>query len=248
VETGLQFLYPSEFLTFVNSPKVPLRWRRLVALAVYSYQRDGELRVIECGDADTEHMAWNVSKSLSKTTGETVATKGLANRSPPIEPAIVALLEAMKAEQKNTGPLVPTMPSERDMARGLRRWLAKAGVKRHELHHATPTTRPIRFHDLRATGLTWMAVRGDDAIKIQRRAGHKDLETTLKYIRLAEDLNPTAFGDVFPKLPSELYEVVLAEESIRAIDQTPPSTRNYLEMSGADGTRTRGLRRDRPAL
>jgi len=24
VETGLQFLYPSEFLTFVNSPEVPL--------------------------------------------------------------------------------------------------------------------------------------------------------------------------------------------------------------------------------
>jgi len=98
------------------------------------------------------------------------------------------------------------MPSVRDMARGLRRWLAKATAQeRDELHHKTPTTRPIRFHDLRATGLTWMAVRGDDAIKIQRRAGHKDLETTLKYIRLAEDLNPGAFGDVFPKLPAESW-------------------------------------------
>ena len=89
------------------------------------------------------------------------------------------------------------------MARGLRRWLAKAGVKRHELHHDSETAAKLRFHDLRATGITWMAVRGDDALKIQRRAGHKDLETTQKYIRTAEDRR-AAFGSVFPELPASL--------------------------------------------
>jgi hypothetical protein len=51
------------------------------------------------------------------------------------------------------------MPSERDMARGLRRYLKRAGIDRHELGHRTPTRRPIRWHDLRATGVSWMAVR-----------------------------------------------------------------------------------------
>ncbi len=61
----------------------------------------------------------------------------------------------------------------------------------------------MRFHDLRATGISWMAVRGDNALKIQRRAGHKDLVTTQGYIRTAED-NRAGFGDVFPKLPAAL--------------------------------------------
>ena len=97
------------------------------------------------------------------------------------------------------------VPSVRDMARGLRRWLKKAGVRRHELHDPTPTTRPLRFHDLRATGITWMAIRGDDPLKIQQRAGHTSFDTTQEYIRLAEAMR-VGFGDVFPSLPPELYE------------------------------------------
>ena len=97
------------------------------------------------------------------------------------------------------------MSSKRDMARGLRRWLWNAGVRRHELHHRTPTTRPLRFHDLRATGCTWMAVRGDDPLKIQHRAGHTDFETTQRYIRMAE-AQREGFGTPFPELPESLRE------------------------------------------
>ena len=59
------------------------------------------------------------------------------------------------------------------MAHTLRRWLWKANVRRPELHERGSSTRkPITGHDLRATGLTWMAVRGDDPLKIKQRAGH----------------------------------------------------------------------------
>jgi hypothetical protein len=37
-----------------------------------------------------------------------------------------------------------------------------------------------------------------------QRAGHKDMTTTLGYIREAENLRAGAFGDVFPPLPAEL--------------------------------------------
>jgi hypothetical protein len=40
-------------------------------------------------------------------------------------------------------------------SRGLRRWLAKANVTRSDLHKGTPTQKPLTWHDLRATGLTW---------------------------------------------------------------------------------------------
>jgi hypothetical protein len=161
--------------------------------------------VLRCDDADTEHMAWSVTKAWDRETKRATTTKGLRNRKPPIEKALLPLVEALKAGRDGADLLIPDMPSERDMARGLRRYLLKAGVARHELHNATPTTRPIRFHDLRASGVSWMAVRGDDPLKIQRRAGHTDLATTQRYIRLAEDLRP-GFGQPFPSLPPELYE------------------------------------------
>ena len=45
-----QFLYPSEFLRFVNCDEVPIAWRRSVAIAVYTYLRAGELRVLRWED------------------------------------------------------------------------------------------------------------------------------------------------------------------------------------------------------
>jgi hypothetical protein len=59
---------------------------------------------------------------------------------------------------------------------------------------------------LRATGITWCAVRGDDPLKIKQRAGHTTFSTTVRYIREAENVRD-AFGDVFPPLPlSQLEE------------------------------------------
>lgn len=81
-----------------------------------------------------------VTKQFSKQTGEVKSTKGRRHRPVTIEDAVLPLLEALKDEQDDTGPLVPEMPSTRDMAHGLRRWLLRAGVDRHELHHRTPTT------------------------------------------------------------------------------------------------------------
>jgi hypothetical protein len=54
------------------------------------------------------------------------------------------------------------------------------------------------FHDLRHTGITWRAVRGDEPLKIQRAAGHDDLATTQRYINEAETFEGVRFGEPFP--------------------------------------------------
>ncbi len=54
-------------------------------------------------------------------------------------------------------------------------------------------------------GITWLALSGLDVAKIQRRAGHEDLETTLCYVKLAEDLTGT-IGTPFSPLPDDLVE------------------------------------------
>ena len=85
----------------------------------------------------------------------------------------------------------------------LRRHLRLAGVTRAELFTDDETRIPLTFHDLRATGITWRAVRGDDPLKIQRDAGHRDLATTQRYIREAS-VYGDGFGAVFPELPASL--------------------------------------------
>lgn len=60
----------------------------------------------------------------------------------------------------------------------------------------------LTFHDLRATGITWMAVRGEP-LRIKQRAGHRSFSTTEGYIREAENLTGS-FGDPFPRLPQDL--------------------------------------------
>jgi hypothetical protein len=53
-----------------------------------------------------------------------------------------------------------------------------AGITREALHSTDDTRKRLRLHDLRGTGLTWMATRGEDPLKIQQRTGHRIFEMT----------------------------------------------------------------------
>lgn len=201
-----QYLYPSEFLQLVSCEKVPLRWRRAVAIAVYTYTRDAELRVLEWAtDFDLGHGVLHITRAFNRRKpGETKGTKSDTPRRFAVEANLLPLLRTMHEHCKGKG-LVIQLASERAMARNLRRWLWKAGVRRAALHEPTPTSKPLTWHDLRATGATWLAIRGDDPLKIQQRCGHADFATTQRYIREAEAVRD-GFGDVFPELPACLLD------------------------------------------
>jgi hypothetical protein len=106
-DAGEQCLYPSEFLQFVECEQVPLRWRRIVALATYFYPRDAEIRALQCRDVDTEHLSMKITKAIDRRTGQVKATKGRRHRNVPIEVNAVPLLDTPKAELNDTRPLVP---------------------------------------------------------------------------------------------------------------------------------------------
>ena len=95
------------------------------------------------------------------------------------------------------------MPDHEDRAILLRQHLQTAQVTRAELFESDAHRKHVTFHDLRATGITWSAVRGDDPLRIKQRAGHKAFSTTEGYIREAENLRE-GFGEPFPTLPAEL--------------------------------------------
>ena len=99
------------------------------------------------------------------------------------------------------------------MSRDLCLWLIRGGVTRPELHKGDAHRKPLTWHDLRAIGLTWLAVRGDDPLKIKQRAGHSTFSTTEGYIREAEAVRD-GFGDVFPPLPFNCHPIAILASAI----------------------------------
>ncbi|MBL8715826.1 MAG: site-specific integrase [Myxococcales bacterium] len=139
-------------------------------------------------------------ENAGSCSGYDKTTKTETTRRLAIEPTLMPLLLAMheQAGKPKSGRVLADLPPWYDLAKGLRAYLALAGVDRPELLARGPTRRWITFHDLRATGITWMAVRGDDPLKIRQRAGHQHIATTEKYIRLADVR--VGFGTPFPAL------------------------------------------------
>lgn len=203
------------------------RWRRAVALAVYVFPRAGELRALRWEDVDLKHGMLHVHRSRLRDEREDKGTKTKAARRFAIEPAALALLKTMHAESGGTGHVIE-LPNDKHLARDFRLWIKTAGLDRAELRTSPRTRKAITFHDLRATGLTWLAVRGDDPLKIMQRAGHADFGTTQGYIRMAEAVRE-GFGDVFPPLPplAKSEPVDTSEE-----DEPPPSSEGEGEPVG----------------
>jgi len=107
-----------------------------------------------------------------------------------------------RARPRRGGPLHNALLSAAALSYRRKRLLERAGVTRAELFadSGDETRKAITFHGLRATGITRMAARGDDPLRIKQRAGHKAFTTTEGYIREAENLG-ASFGTVFPALP-----------------------------------------------
>jgi integrase len=204
------YLYPSEFRLLVECPHIDVAFRIVYAVAVYTYMRAGELVALEPGDVDLEHGVVHITKSVDRETGKVKSTKSGITRRIPIERELKPLLERLYAQRdhatgKHKGRLL-WLPDHEDRAVLLREHLERAEVKRTELFASDATRRAITFHDLRATGVTWAAVRGDDPLRIKQRAGHKSFSTTEGYIREAENLRE-GFGVPFPPLPAGLAQV-----------------------------------------
>ena len=113
------------------------------------------------------------------------------------------LLALLRDEAVDAFLLPPSVRKPGTLAQ-LHENLRTAGVTRPELFDSTrPTSKAIRYYDLRATGITWCAVRNEHPQAIMRHAGHSGFETTQKYIRIADDVRE-GFGEPFPPLPDQL--------------------------------------------
>ena len=196
-------LYPAEALALLACPMVPLSRRRGYALAIYIGARSNELAAIAARDVDEVHARISITKQVDRASGEDVKTKTRKERTFDLEPALVPLLRVL-ADERKTGRLLELPPLNyrapllrKDVATALQ-W-ARIDLRADLLlEEGTGDRLVLRFHDLRHTCLTWMAVRGDDPMRIQWRGGHTDFATTQGYIAAGKNLAAN-FGAPFPR-------------------------------------------------
>jgi integrase len=233
------WLYPREALQLFACDRVPLRWRRLIALAIYLYLRPGEIEALEVTAVDriAGFVSIHRAADRSKGRGATKKTKTHLVRRVPLEPAVMPLIDTLIAEARHAGrKTLISMPPVGDLAEGLRTYLTRAGITREELFADDESRRPIRFYDLRATGITWRALRGDLPLALQRAAGHESLETTQGYIRAAADVG-LGVGAPFPALPPQLLDSKPDTTQVPVIEM--PIETSAIEGSVPSGIRTR---------
>jgi integrase len=227
-------LYPDEVATLLACERVDLRWREVYALAVYTGARAGELSALRACDLDLVHRRMTIARQQDRTTGELRLTKTKSARSFDIEPAVLPLVERL-ARDSNGGALVH-LSTDSHRAKLLRTHLEVAGITRRELFVCDdPTQMPFTFHGLRHTHLTWMAVRGDDAVKIQMRAGHTDFKMTQRYVEAARTLGG-GFGVPFPELAADLVAGRGTERRRRALTDSEVELLRDLACRDGAGT------------
>ena len=200
------FVYPDECAQLLACRRVPVAWRRVHAVAAYTYLRPNELRALRWRDVDLEHGRIRVSSAWSHRDGAAKAPKTRNGvRDVPIDRQLISLLESMRgaAAADLVLPLLAAVPRETLAAR-TRRHLHAAGLDREALHVSSLTTVRANFRSWRDSGLTWLAMSGLDPARIMRRAGHDDIGTTIRYVKQAEDVG-ARLGLPFGVLPRGLF-------------------------------------------
>lgn len=213
-----QWLFPSEVTALLACPDVPLRYRRLYALAAYLYLRPGELAALEWADVDFDRKRIVVRRAFNLRTNEVKGIKtsrsGVKRRTVPIPEPLLPLLRTLHREADGRGRVVQHdhankqaphgLPPLEDLAANFRTHLKRAGVERAELHDSDDSSRRVVFYSLRDTGITWEVLADTEEIRLMQRAGHKNLNTTMRYVHGVEDVQLRADEKPFPVLPPSL--------------------------------------------
>lgn len=222
-----QMLYPDELNALVSCADVPVERRRLYAFALYTAMRQAEIRALEWTDIDLPHRVIAVTKSEDVVRGRGIkSTKSGKVREVTIEPSLAPLLDAMKKEG-GAGKVFPSMPranGDSGLANLLRTDLTTAKVERAALFAGSETTMPLRFHDLRASGITWRLARGDNPMVVRQETGHADAEVQQLYVRR---LREVAGANLFPTLEALLVRPIspgIGPQGSQVLDTTVGAT------------------------
>ncbi|SLF21714.1 integrase family protein [Mycobacteroides abscessus subsp. bolletii] len=155
-------------------------WGDVVVFAACTAARIGEVSGCRVNDIDTDRWIWTVRRQTTPSPGGLIdkGTKGKRAREVPLIPEVQELVSTRLSALKNdpnarlfTGPRGGRISTA--VLRDATHW--DAVVERLGYEH-------LRRHDLRHTGLTWMADAGVPVHHLRKIAGHGSLNTTQRYL------------------------------------------------------------------
>lgn len=198
------FLYPHELVALCACEEIPLVRRVYYVLASYTGLRKKSLRAFTWSYFDFEHSALKslVNKNLHPQLF-IVASQEM--------PGYGSLMVVMRRYWEHCGrptgdtPVIADLPGKKDGdAFTLRLDLDCAGIRREMLFTKTDQIEPLRFHDLRATFVTWAKRANQTPGWITDRTGHIGPEQMERYDRgatMLRDLQYVPFPDVSNAIP-----------------------------------------------
>jgi integrase len=147
----------------------------IVRVAAYGGLRQGELLALRWRDVDFAGSALNVARAMS--AGVESSTKSGHMRRVPLADQAAAALDRMSQREHFT------TPSDLVFCNALGRPLDDSALRRrYRRAQAAAGVRPLRFHDLRHTFGSLLAMRGVDVVTIQKAMDHSALATTSRYL------------------------------------------------------------------
>lgn len=155
-------------------------WGHIVIFGACTAARIGEVSGCRVGDIDTGTWTWTVRRQTTTSPGGLVdkATKGKRAR-------IVPLIEEVRPLVQRLLDMAGSDPSAR-LFTGPRGGRITTAVLRDATHWDEVVNslgyEHLRRHDLRHTGLTWMADAGVPVHHLRKIAGHGSLSTTQRYL------------------------------------------------------------------
>lgn len=151
------------------------RFSSVWAFALKTGMRSGEMYALKWSDIDFESGIISVNKQWTSKDGIT-APKNRENRVVPISDDLKDFLLELRAEPPvEDNHVLPRLP---EWTHGEQAKVLKDFCKSLKITE-------VKFHDLRATFITNMLTQGVALVKVMAIVGHRKMETTDIYLRLA---------------------------------------------------------------
>jgi integrase len=148
---------------------------QLVRVAAYAGLRLGELLALRWRDVDFAGSALTIARAMSARVES--STKSGRVRRVPLADQAAAALDYMSRRNPYT------TPDDLVFCNAYGRPLDESALRRrYRRAQVAAGARPLRFHDLRHTFGSLLAMRGVDVVTIQKAMGHSALTTTSRYL------------------------------------------------------------------
>jgi integrase len=198
---------------------MPARYAIAIYLSVFGDGlRIGEVCALQRRDIDLEGRIMYIRRGrVTMDPNSKISTPKTRSsvRKEFIPPQLLPMLKKFLDENVRQEPEAWLLPARKDDSQPLH-----PNTLRHWYDEARKAAgRPdLRFHDLRHTGLTWMAEDGATLKELMEAAGHKDVSVAMRYQHSVDDRRQMLAEKMGARLlPDDTPEIVLAR--IKALDE-----------------------------